>query len=522
MRCFWKQTLLTAVLAVSAPAGAAFAQQSAGGTSNDELRARLDAQEAELRELRQRIQGASVASNASFETLSMDTNTAAEAEAAPKGYEVGSDLKMSARWNPANGVTFETANKDFVSHIGVRFQLDFVGWNESAGLATRPFGTLEDGCFFRRIRPSWDGTAYEVMEWNIELALEQTQNNVPNLDAVWVGLKSIPFVDTVRIGHMKVPQGFEGDAISSSKAMTFLEKAAYTDAFYETFATGIFINTPIADQHMVLQGMAYRQDNATDGNGNNTGADFNNGKWGYTGRITALPFYQDDGRHMLHLGLSATIRDAEIPSLGAAPNSQFRARPEQRDQIGATPLGNSGRLVDTGAVNCKTDTVVGTELFYVLGPASLQAEYAWASMNNATGAKVNTQNSNVWFSGGYVEGTYFLTGENRIYDRRYGALGSDYIATPYTPFWLVKDSSGDCCWGSGAWEVAARYSHLNLDNHFLVAQGGELDGLTLGVNWYLNTNLKLQFEYIHDLVYGNGPNGDNYVNGFGMRTQFFF
>ena len=40
------------------------------------------------------------------------------------------------------------------------------------------------------------------------------------------------------------------------------------------------------------------------------------------------------------------------------------------------------------------------------------------------------------------------------YDRRFGVLGTDYIATPYTPFWLVRDANGDCCWGSGAWEVA--------------------------------------------------------------------
>ena len=463
--------------------------------------------------------------NASFETLSLDKSesNANEVESKPDaGYEVGSDLKMSARWNPANGVTFETANKDFVSHLGVWIQLDFVGWNESAGLTARPFGTLEDGVFFRRVRPMWDGTAYEVMEWAVDLALEQTQNNVPNVNNVWVGIKDIPYVNTVRIGHMHLNQGFEGDMTGSSKAMTFLERAAYSDALYENIGTGIFVGNHIAEDHLTWSGMAYRQDSAPDLNGNGTGADFNNGKWGYTGRLTALPFYQDDGRHMLHLGVSGTYRDAEIPSLGAAPNSQFRARPEQRDQVGSTPLGNGNRLVDTGAINCKTNTVVGTELFYVLGPASLQAEYAWASMNQATGAKVNTQNSNLWFSGGYVSASYFLTGENRIYDRRFGTEGADYIATPYTPFWLVKDSNGDCCWGSGAWEVAARYSHLDLDNQYLVNQGGELDGFTFGVNWYLNTNFKLQFEYLHDIVYGNGPNNEGFVNGFGMRTQFFF
>ncbi|HZZ72536.1 MAG TPA: porin [Pirellulales bacterium] len=521
----WKQAVLAALFAVAGPLGLLHAQQVDGPPTNDQLRVQLDTQAAQIRALQEQLDRIPSYSNTSLETASanVENKEAAAEAAAPKPYEVGSDLKMSARWNPASGVTFETPNKDFVSHIGVRFQLDFVGMSDSASLRNNPaFGTLEDGEFFRRLRPSWDGTAYDIMEWNIELALEQTQNNVPNLDQVWVGLKDIPFVNTVRIGHQKVPQGFEGDMTSSSKAMTFLERSAYTDAWYENFGTGFQIANHIAEDHVTYQAMAYRQDNAPDGNGNNTGADFNDGKWGYSARLTVLPFYQDDGRHMLHLGVSGTYRAAEDPTAGTQPNSDFRARPQMRDQIGATPLGNSNRLVDTTAINCDTNTVIGTELFYVLGPASLQAEYSWASMNDCIGGKVNQQHSDVWFNGGYIQGSYFLTGENRIYDRRFGTLGSDYIATPYTPFWLVRDANGDCCWGSGAWELAARANHLSLNNQILTAQGGELDGYEFGVNWYLNTNLKLQFEYLHEVVYGGGPRGDGTVDGFGMRTQFFF
>ena len=41
-----------------------------------------------------------------------------------KGYEVGSDLKMNARWN--NGIVFETGEKDFTLHVGGRFHYDVV------------------------------------------------------------------------------------------------------------------------------------------------------------------------------------------------------------------------------------------------------------------------------------------------------------------------------------------------------------------------------------------------------------
>ncbi len=48
--------------------------------------------------------------------------------------------------------------------------------------------------------------------------------------------------------------------------------------------------------------------------------------------------------------------------------------------------------------------------------------------------------------------------------------------------------------GSGAWEVAARISSLDLDDDG--TDGGELDDLTFGVNWYLNPNTRLMLDYI--------------------------
>jgi hypothetical protein len=150
---------------------------------------------------------------------------AAKRKLEEEGFKVGSDLKMTVRWNTANGVTFETPNKDFTAHIGYRFQLDNVYWTQNDNI--RPptqIGDLEDGIFFRRSRPSFDGTAWEIMEWNCELALEQVQNGVPNFDECWVGIQKVPIIGNIRIGHNKVPQGFEGDMVSSSKAMTFLER----------------------------------------------------------------------------------------------------------------------------------------------------------------------------------------------------------------------------------------------------------------------------------------------------------
>ena len=57
-------------------------------------------------------------------------------------------------------------------------------------------------------------------------------------------------------------------------------------------------------------------------------------------------------------------------------------------------------------------------------------------------------------------------------------------------------------------------------------QGGIFSGVTLGLNWYLNSNLKVQFEYVHDSRWNKlaGANGNisGNVDGFGTRMQFQF
>ena len=99
------------------------------------------------------------------------------------------------------------------------------------------------------------------------------------------------------------------------------------------------------------------------------------------------------------------------------------------------------------------------------------------------------------FNGGYVQLAYTLTGENRAYDKKYGGLSRYYFGNqgPYENAFLVRDENGSLCWGQGAWEIAARYSYIDLNDGIGTArvQGGIMDGVSLGLNWYMNTNLTL-------------------------------
>jgi phosphate-selective porin OprO/OprP len=245
--------------------------------------------------------------------------------------------------------------------------------------------------------------------------------------------------------------------------------------------------------------------------------------------VTALPEYENEGACLLHLGLSATWRTNEKvdPGTNGEGVVRFRARPEMRDAIGdfGTTLagttvalpGNTSRLVDTGVLTSDATSVFGTELLYIRGPFSAQAEWAVAVADNVV---LPTQNRSLAFHGGYVQLSYILTGEHRAYDRRLGRLASNYLDGPTTNFWFTRREGGGYTHGWGAWEIAARYSYLNLNNGPI--QGGVDSAMEFGVNWYLNPNLKVQFEYNDNNRYHKAGSLPGDVQGFGTRVQVFF
>ena len=96
----------------------------------------------------------------------------------------------------------------------------------------------------------------------------------------------------------------------------------------------------------------------------------------------------------------------------------------------------------------------------------------------------------LFYSGGYVEVLYFLTGEHRAYIRESGLY--DRIVRARTRFGSrARRASPTSRLGSMAGRV--RYNYLNLNDKGI--NGGVLNDLTLGLNWFLNPNMKFQWNY---------------------------
>jgi phosphate-selective porin OprO and OprP len=502
-----------------------------------------------------------------------EAKQAKEADAAatvdPDGrYRIGSDLRMSANWQ--NGLVISTPNKDFSMHIGGWVQYDNVGWSQTTAMRANPIGkagaqpgigsgvaaggigNLQDGSYFRRIRLQTDGKFWENYEYTLTLAFENDQFETVGLDEFWVGATNIPLIGTARLGHVKNAIGIEADMSGSSKVMTFLERSSYSEGIElnQNFVTGLWLGNNYFDQRATWSTVLFTPDN-----GAASGAYFGDGQWGAQGRLTALPLYQNDGRCLLHLGLSGGWRATTNNINGAAgTNSNLKtvtlqARAEMRDDDPAgsaslpqaLPNSNSNRMLSTGPIVAASDFLLGTEVLYILGPLSIQGEYGFNFVNDATGF-VSVGNAgtpaagkfialpsaqNYTFSGGYLQLAYTLTGENRAYDKRLGRLDSYYFGRQglRNNAWFVRDEDGRLNFNTGAVELAARYSYLDLNDGTgkTRIQGGIMNGLTLGVNWYLNDNAKLQLQYVYDNRFDvPSTTIPGYTSGVGIRMQFSY
>src|SRR5206468_5845855 len=122
----------------------------------------------------------------------------------------------------------------------------------------------------------------------------------------------------------------------------------------------------------------------------------------------------------------------------------------------------------------------------VCGPLTFQAEYTANVLRGASPALGAPAQGNLFFQGYYTEMLCFLTGESRTWNTKNFFFNRVKVLRPLK-FWKHGDCDGDCDGvGCGAWELGVRYTYLDLSNKFV--QAGRLDAITVGLNWYLNSN----------------------------------
>lgn len=349
-----------------------------------------------------------------------------------------------------DGLRLESQDGKFRLNAGGRINNDWEFISADQAVEDR-VGPLRDGTEFRRSRFYVSGVVHETVEFKAEY--DFAGDGPTRFNDVYVGLTDLPLVGNVRVGHFKEP--FSLDFMTSGRHLTFLERSLL-DTFTPARNTGVMLHDALADGRVTWAGGVFKNADAF-GDGREDGG-FN-----YTGRLTGLPWYREDGARLLHLGVAYSHRNP----------SGNRVRFSQRPEAHLAP-----RFADTGNIPAESVELLGIEGAWVEGPFSVQSEMVHSFVNTPGGGDPR-------FNSFYVQGSYFLTGEHRNY--RKSAAAFDRL-TPHSSY---SGREG----GGGAWELAARYSYLDLrDKGF---DGGNLEDFSFAINWYLNPVTRVMWNYIY-------------------------
>ena len=464
---------------------------------------------------------------------------------------VGADVDMKVRWN--NGLEFMSTNREFRVHVGGRAQFDTTSFTAGPGINQTPANggvnpRLAGATNFRRGRFRIDGQMYENFEWLTEFdfinqltvdslsdptigPLENTVAPNPAPTEVWLAITQLPYVGNLVVGNQNTLTSLEH--ITSDRFVNFMERSfnadAFTMPFNNAYAPGIQIFNNWGDNDRYRWALGTFKD------------DFNIFGFSDTAaansiqtRITGLVVDEPDNNRWTHLGLCAVYQQTPLPQSNGkettdpANYQQGSMRYRVRGNIRNGPPGPLNSIyADTGLLLAEYQTLITAEYASNWGPLQMQAEWtmtllpkARSILNpsvNAGQQPINTRVDNLFYQGAYCEVMYALTGEGRSYNRKQAVLDR-YV--PRNNFYRVRTPDGIRT-SEGGIQIGARYDWVCLNNQGI--NGGVLNGVTLGANWFLNPNTRVALNYdftYRDFTNSLGANGSGGINGFG--TRFFY
>jgi phosphate-selective porin OprO/OprP len=211
------------------------------------------------------------------------------------------------------------------------------------------------------------------------------------------------------------------------------------------------------------------------------------------GRLAGRPYYDKDwnthldvsGEYVFHPNINAS----GTPGVSRT-TFNLQDRPELRIDM--------NRLISTGNLSISNVNVYGGELGVNWRNILIQGGYYHIG---ETQSKLPGQPApGLNFNGGYVEAGWVITGEPIRYNVGAAAWARPKVDDPF----IIKDASIET--GIGAWEIAARWSVMNLNSNITPGVPQSVTGGIFGgyqqifganLSWYPNdwVRLYLQFQY---------------------------
>ncbi|MFT6331784.1 MAG: phosphate-selective porin OprO/OprP [Lentimonas sp.] len=339
-----------------------------------------------------------------------------------------------------------------------RLHVDAEFYDENSGLGDN----RQDGFDITRARLGIQGKLSENFSYKFENDFAKNGSKIKDAFIAYDGLKNTQF----KVGQFK--QFFSLEELTSSNNITFMNRSAAVDAA-PSRAVGLGVQT-YGKNWQIAAGIF----------GESTGNESRSDDSKYSASIRAsIAPVNSDGK-LVHLGLAATTSSKDRDNSGT---------PEKIDR----------------------ENLFGAEIALGLNSWSLQGEYIINKTNYDKDGSATTANQSTTYDSYYAQISYILTGENRVYQVKSGTFKGVKVEKP-----VGKNG------GIGAWELAARFSKndRNDDEGTLLIEG-ESSQITLGVNWYLNNNIRLMANYVQSSTEEKGQD-DKDFDAFLLRAQINF
>src|SRR4051794_3738849 len=436
---------------------------------------------------------------------------------------------------PGNRPTFCTADNLNCISLTSRVHFDAGGYNYRPNTAATVPQRLDDGVNVRRARIGVVGKF--LGDWNYALIYDfggssdgfggtasaggtsvgflpgGALSGVENAYLSYTGLKPFGGKMAIEGGIMDLP--YTLDEATSSNDIMFMERAS-AGIVATSIAAGDF-RSAIGTRwyNDVFWAGAYVTGPAT-GAIHSASSVAPNGTTEQYGAVARVAGQVVSGKdYSVHLGGNAEwlIQPARNLVTGAQTVT-LTDRPELR--IDPTALATTGAIANASGAQ-----VYSVEAAATYGPLILQGEYFWYNIDRSANTGLPPLGApSLKFQGGYAQAGYVLTGESRSYNAANAAYGG---VKPAHPFSLEGG-------GWGAWEIAGRFSTIDLNDQLGTATGiagGRQTVYTAALNWYVNGNVRFMLDYLHGTVsrqaspVSTADVGSKF-DAVAMRTQFAF
>ena len=388
------------------------------------------------------------------EDLNLKTN---EIKALQEHMEEAEKVKITV---DKKGLSAESSDKNFKFRLGGRIQADAnYSGNDELYSGTTPVNA-NDGTEIRRARIDFTGTFFK--DWGFKTQVDFADNAVGVKD-LFVQYTGINFMD-ITIGQQK--QNFSRELLESSNDLMFTERSLMNvlNQYVVDRAIGLDLQSSAPKGYTASLGVYGNSITParTTGTENNTAG---NEGWSVSGRGTYAPI--EEKTKVVHLGVAGNYRASD------ANGDVYRSR-NLAYQYETNHMSNLD-LINSSVSRVDNIKMLGLEAAGLYGPVSVGAEYTRQWVDRKSGQP------NIEVDGWYVDAGWTITGESRKYKQ-----GKFYQVDPAKKFSLKNG-------GWGAWELATRYSAVNLDDGTF--HGGEMSNATVALNWYANNNIRFMADY---------------------------